>query len=73
MKYRYSIKSNNGSVSGISTDYNTAFKEANTVMKIIHPNATLSEKLNDLVAEPDYLVFELGNEFVYMRIEKYEE
>ena len=73
MKYRYTIKSNNGTISGTSQNYTLAIQEANTIMKVIHPDAILSEKLNDLVAEPDYLVYELGNDFVYLKIEKYEE
>ena len=73
MKYKYSVKSNNGMVSGTSLNYNDALIEAKRIMEIIHPSAILSEKLNDLVAEPNYLVYELGDDFVYMKIEKYEE
>lgn len=73
MKYRYTIKSNNGTISGISQTYTLAINEANTIMKVIHSEAILSEKLNDMVSEPDFLVYELGNDFVYLRIEKYED
>jgi len=33
----------------------------------------LSEKLNDLVNSPDYLVYEYGDEKVYFKIEKEDE
>jgi hypothetical protein len=39
-------------------------------MKAIFPNFILSEKLNDLVNSPDYLVYEYGEEKVYFKIEK---
>lgn len=73
MKYRYQVKSNNGLVSGISQNYTSAMNDANVIIKTLFPSAVLSEKLNDLVSEPDYLVYELGDDFVYLKIEKYED
>ena len=73
MKYKYEVRSNNGSASGIAQDYNSALREANLVLKTLFPLAVLSEKLNDTVSEPDYLVYELDNDFVYLKIEKYHE
>ncbi len=73
MKYKYQIKSNNGHVSGTSQNYNSAVNDANVIIKTLFPSAVLSEKLNDLVSEPDYLVYELGDDFVYLKIEKYED
>jgi hypothetical protein len=43
------------------------------ILKSLFPKAILSNNLNDPVAEPDYLVYEYGKEFIYLKIEKYEE
>jgi hypothetical protein len=73
MKYKYSIEGKNGRVGGSNSDYNWILTERDAIMKAIFPNFVLSEKLNDLVNSPDYLVYEYGNEKVYFKIEKEDE
>ena len=73
MKYKYSIEGKNGRIGGSNSDYNWILKERDSIMKAIFPNYVLSEKLNDLVNSPDYLVYEFGDEKVYFKIEKEDE
>jgi len=73
MKFKYSLRSKNGLVSGQNTDYKTAYNESQTIIKTLFPNAVLSSKLNDLVAEPNYLVYEIGKEFIYLEINPIDE
>ena len=73
MTYNYTIHGENGRVGGSNTDYNWILKERDAIMKAIFPNFVLSEKLNDLVNSPDYLVYEFGDEKVYFKIEKEED
>lgn len=73
MKYKYSIEGKNGRIGGSNNDYNWILKERDSIMKAIFPNYVLSEKLNDLVNSPDYLVYEFGDEKVYFKIEKEDE
>lgn len=73
MKFKYSVRSKNGLVSGQNTDYKTAYNESQTIIKTLFPNAVLSSKLNDLVAEPNYLVYEFDKEFIYLEINQIDE
>ena len=73
MTYKYTIEGKNGRVGGSNSDYNWILKERDAIMKAIFPNFVLSEKLNDLVNSPDYLVYEYGDEKVYFKIEKEDE
>jgi len=70
MTYKYTIEGKNGRIGGSNSDYNWILKERDAIMKAIFPNYVLSEKLNDLVNSPDYLVYEYGDEKVYFKIEK---
>ena len=70
MTYKYTIEGKNGKVGGLNSDYNWILTERDAIMKAIFPNFVLSEKLNDLVNSPDYLVYEYGEEKVYFKIEK---
>ena len=70
MTYKYTIEGKNGRVGGSNSDYNWIHIERDAIMKAIFPNFVLSEKLNDLVNSPDYLVYEYGEEKVYFKIEK---
>ena len=70
MTYKYTIEGKNGRVGGSNKDYDWILKERDAIMKAIFPNFVLSEKLNDLVNSPDYLVYEYGEEKVYFKIEK---
>jgi len=70
MTYKYTIEGKNGRIGGSNSDYNWILKERDAIMKAIFPNYVLSEKLNDLVNSPDYLVYEYGEEKVYFKIEK---
>jgi hypothetical protein len=70
MTYKYTIEGKNGKVGGSNSDYNWILKERDAIMKAIFPNFVLSEKLNDLVNSPDYLVYEHGDEKVYFKIVK---
>ena len=73
MTYKYTIEGKNGRIGGSNSDYNWILKERDAIMKAIFPNFVLSEKLNDLVNSPDYLVYEFGDEKVYFKIEKEDE
>jgi hypothetical protein len=73
MKYKYTIQGKNGRVGGSNSDYNWILTERDAIMKAIFPNFVLSEKLNDIVNSPDYLVYEFGDEKVYFKIEKEDE
>ena len=73
MTYKYTIEGKNGRVGGSNSDYNWILTERDAIMKAIFPNIVLSEKLNDLVNSPDYLVYEFGDEKVYFKIEKEDE
>ena len=70
MTYKYTIEGKNGRIGGSNSDYNWILKERDAIMKALFPNFVLSEKLNDLVNSPDYLVYEFGDEKVYFKIEK---
>ena len=70
MTYKYTIEGKNGRVKGSNSNYNWILSERDAIMKAIFPNFVLSEKLNDLVNSPDYLVYEYGDEKVYFKIEK---
>ena len=70
MSYKYTIYGDNCSISGSNQDYNWILKERDSVMKTLFSEFVLSEKLNDLVNSPDYLVYEYGEEKVYFKIEK---
>ena len=70
MTYKYTIEGKNGRVGGSNSSYNWILSERDAIMKAIFPNFVLSEKLNDLVNSPDYLVYEYGDEKVYFKIEK---
>ena len=70
MTYKYTIEGKNGRVKGSNSNYNWILSERDAIMKAIFPNFVLSEKLNDLVNSPDYLVYEYGEEKVYFKIEK---
>ncbi len=70
MTYKYTIEGKNGKVGGSNSDYNWILTERDAIMKAIFPNFVLSEKLNDLVNSPDYLVYEHGDEKVYFKIVK---
>ena len=70
MTYKYTIEGKNGRVGGLNSNYNWILSERDAIMKAIFPNFVLSEKLNDLVNSPDYLVYEYGDEKVYFKIEK---
>lgn len=70
MSYKYSIKGDNCSVSGSNTDYNWILKERDSILKTLFPKFVLSEKLNDLVNSPDYLVYEFEDKKIYFKIEK---
>lgn len=73
MTYKYTIEGKNGRVGGSNSNYNWILTERDAIMKAIFPNFVLSEKLNDLVNSPDYLVYEYGDEKVYFKIEKEDE
>ena len=73
MSYKYSIKGDNCSVSGSNTDYNWILKERDSILKTLFPKFVLSEKLNDLMNSPDYLVYEFEDKKIYFKIEKEEE
>lgn len=73
MNYKYSIKGDNCSVTGSNTDYNWILKERDSILKTLFPKFVLSEKLNDLVNSPDYLVYEFEDKKIYFKIEKEEE
>jgi hypothetical protein len=73
MTYKYTIEGKNGRVGGSNSDYNWILTERDAIMKALFPNFVLSEKLNDLVNSPDYLVYEFGDEKVYFKIEKEDE
>ena len=73
MTYKYTIEGKNGRVGGSNSNYNWILSERDAIMKAIFPNFVLSEKLNDLVNSPDYLVYEFGDEKVYFKIEKEDE
>ena len=73
MTYKYTIEGKNGRIGGSNSDYNWILKERDAIIKAIFPNFVLSEKLNDLVNSPDYLVYEYGDEKVYFKIEKEDE
>jgi hypothetical protein len=73
MTYKYTIEGKNGRVGGSNSNYNWILSERDAIMKAIFPNFVLSEKLNDLVNSPDYLVYEYGEEKVYFKIEKEDE
>ena len=73
MSYKYSIKGDNCSVSGSNTDYNWILKERDSILKTLFPKFVLSEKLNDLVNSPDYLVYEFEDKKIYFKIEKEED
>ena len=73
MTYKYTIEGKNGRVGGSNSDYNWILTERDAIMKALFPNFVLSEKLNDLVNSPDYLVYEYGDEKVYFKIEKEDE
>lgn len=66
----YNIKSKNGSVGGSNKNYDEAMKEALSLVKIVFPKAILSEKLNDLVASPDYLVYENGEDKIFLEVKE---
>lgn len=70
MSYKYSIKGDNCSVSGSNSDYNWILKERDSILKTLFPKFVLSEKLNDLVNSPDYLVYEFEDKKIYFKIEK---
>jgi hypothetical protein len=70
MTYKYTIEGKNGRVGGSNSNYNWILTERDAIMKAIFPNFALSEKLNDLVNSPDYLIYEFGDEKVYFKIEK---
>ena len=70
MTYKYTIEGKNGRVRGSNSNYNWILTERDAIMKAIFPNFVLSEKLNDLVNSPDYLVYEYAEEKVYFKIEK---
>lgn len=73
MTFKYTIEGKNCRVGGSNSNYNWILTERDTIMKAIFPNYVLSEKLNDLVNSPDYLVYEYGDEKVYFKIEKEDE
>ena len=72
--FKYTISFSNKSkkelVSGKSDDYNTAFDKAQSIVKSLFSEAVLSEKFNDLIASPDYLVYENGKDKIFLKIEK---
>lgn len=68
--FKYTVKSKNGSVGGSNNNYDFAIKEAQSVLKSLFPNAILSEKLNDFVASPDYLVYEDGKDKIFLEIKE---
>jgi len=70
MIYKYSIIGDNCSISGSNQDYNWILKERDSVMKTLFSKFVLSEKLNDLVNSPDYLVYEFEDKKIYFKIEK---
>jgi hypothetical protein len=69
MSYKFTIESKIGRIGGSNSNYNWILTERDAIMKAIFPNFILSEKLNDLVNSPDYLVYEYGEEKVYFKIE----
>ena len=73
MIYKYSFTGDKCGISGSNSDYNYILKERDTILKTLFPNFVLSEKLNDLVNSPDYLVYEFENEKIYFKIEKEED
>ena len=70
MSYKYSITGDTCSISGSNNDYNWILKERDSVMKTLFSKFVLSEKLNDLVNSPDYLVYEFEDKKIYFKIEK---
>ncbi len=70
MSYKYSIKGDNCSITGSNTDYNWILNERDVILKTLFSKFVLSEKLNDLVNSPDYLVYEFENKKIYFKIEK---
>ena len=70
MSYKYTIYGDNCSISGSNQDYNWILKERDSVMKTLFSEFVLSEKLNDLVNSPDYLVYEFEDKKIYFKIEK---
>jgi hypothetical protein len=70
MSYKFTIESKIGRIGGSNSNYNWILTERDAIMKAIFHNFILSEKLNDLVNRPDYLVYEYGEEKVYFKIEK---
>jgi len=70
MSYKFTIESKISRIGGSNSNYNWILTERDAIMKAIFPNFILSEKLNDLVNSPDYLVYEYGEEKVYFKIEK---
>jgi len=73
MTYKYTIEGKNGKIGGSDKDYDWILKERDAIMKAVFPNFILSEKLNDFVNSPDYLVYEYREEKVYFKIEKEDE
>jgi hypothetical protein len=47
--------------------------ERDVILKTLFSKFVLSEKLNDLVNSPDYLVYEFENKKIYFKIEKEDE
>jgi hypothetical protein len=54
-------------------DYNWILNERDIILKTLFSKFVLSEKLNDLVDSPDYLVYEFENKKIYFKIEKEDE
>ncbi len=67
---KYTIGSVKGSVGGKNDNYDIALKTAQSIVKNLFSNAVLSEKYNDLVASPDYLVYENGKDKIFLEITK---
>jgi len=70
MSYKYSITGDTCSISGSNLDYNWILNERDVILKTLFSKFVLSEKLNDLVDSPDYLVYEFENKKIYFKIEK---
>ena len=70
MSYKHTINGDNCSIFGSNQDYNWILKERDSVMKTLFSKFVLSEKLNDLVNSPDYLVYEFEDKKIYFKIEK---
>jgi hypothetical protein len=73
MSYKYSITGDTSSISGSNLDYNWILNERDVILKTLFSKFVLSEKLNDLVESPDYLVYEFENKKIYFKIEKEDE